>query len=59
MLCIKVLAHLLILKMLNNMMNLVIIAGRTIIGATAKELAILATAYVADKCLNRKKLKEK
>lgn len=41
------------------MMNLVIIAGRTVISATARELAILATAYVAGKRLNRKKRKEK
>lgn len=36
------------------MMNLVIIAGRTIIGVTAKELAILATTYLAGKAIKAK-----
>lgn len=36
------------------MMNLVIIAGRTFIGVTAKELAILATTYLAGKVIKSK-----
>lgn len=33
------------------MMNLVIITGRTMLGVTTKELAILAATYVAGKCI--------
>ncbi len=38
------------------MMNLVIIAGRTIIGVTAKELAIMATTF-AGKAIKAKQEK--
>lgn len=41
------------------MLPFVIWGGNVLISATARELAILATAYVAGKCLNRKKRKEK
>ena len=38
-------------------MNLVIIAGRTLISVTAKELAILSATYLAGKSIKSKRNK--
>ena len=45
-----------ILKGGSDKFPIVILAGKVLVSASAKELVILSAAYVAGKCLNRKKV---